>query len=64
MANKRTWLREKRLKAGYTQERLAIAVNTCLSEIAKIESGARTPKGPLAIRISKLLNFDIEKFYE
>jgi len=55
-------LKAERLKAGFTQSRLAVAVGAPQSFIAKLESGERRLLLSDMIAISKALKFDLATF--
>jgi len=59
----REWLVELRNKSGYTQEGIAKKAGISRSYYAEIERG-RIPSGKAAYRISKVLGFNMEKFFE
>lgn len=62
---KRDWLINLRKEAGYkNQSQFADVVKLSKSYISEIESGNRTPSGDKAYKISRILNFDMERFYE
>lgn len=57
-------LREFRLKAGYTQERLAEALNMSPQQVQKYESGASTITALKLQQISKILSISVFAFFE
>ena len=59
----RTWLVHLRQKAGLTQRKLAEKANISRNYLCEIEKGRKTPSGPVAIRIAKILSFNMELFY-
>lgn len=61
---KRDWLIKKRREKNFTQAELAKLVNVSNKTISKIELGERNPSGELALRIARVLNFDMKLFYD
>ena len=57
-------LREKRKEKNMTQVELAQAVGVSQSQIARYESGERTPKPATAKRIGTELGIDWTEFYK
>ncbi|MFD0768832.1 helix-turn-helix transcriptional regulator [Bacillus sp. CGMCC 1.60114] len=57
---RRDWLIEIRKKHGLTQEDIAKVVKTSPSHYGDIETGRRTPRPPLAMRIAVFLSFPVE----
>ncbi|MBC8531993.1 helix-turn-helix transcriptional regulator [Gehongia tenuis] len=60
----RTWMREKRLSLGLSQERLAYKADTCGRTVSYIEQGQRTPEPAIAKRLAAVLDEDWTRFYE
>lgn len=60
---KRIWLEEFRIKAGLKQYEVAKAVGISNGYYSAIESGIRKTPGDIALKISILLDFPMEKFY-
>lgn len=59
-----TFLKEKRLAAGFTQEQAADTCGVKRSTYAMHESGARTPKPKTVKEYAAHMNFDWTEFYE
>lgn len=59
-----TWLRRQRLKAGYSQTRLATEAGTAVSHICKVEAGQRGLSPDLRCRIARILNIDIDEMLD
>lgn len=53
----------ERMRKDYTQEKLAEALNISVSHISKIEQGITSPTAYLLFRISKILNVQMEDFF-
>lgn len=64
MAKQRDWLINARKEKGMKQHEFAKEVKIAKSYLSAIESGERTPSGYTALKISKALNFPMERFYE
>ena len=60
----REWLIRRRRENGFTQEKLASMVGVSKKHISAIERGYRNPSGHVAMRISKVLGFDMAYFFE
>ncbi|MEH6943516.1 helix-turn-helix transcriptional regulator [Bacillus sp. JJ722] len=60
----RTWLKELRLKKGYTQQDVAEKCNISRSYYTHIESGTKTPTVKIAKLIASVLNFSWTIFFE
>jgi transcriptional regulator with XRE-family HTH domain len=60
----RLWLSNIRKTKRMTQRELARRCDTTNTTISGIETGARDPSGPLALRIAQELGFDMKRFYE
>lgn len=58
------WLKELRIKVGYTQGKLAEIVGVERSLISKFETGCARPSPNTAKAIAQILGFDWTKFYE
>lgn len=63
MAKEREWLKQIRKEKGYTGPKIAKELNISHSTWYGYESGYRTPNGYDALRIAKLLDFDMELFF-
>ena len=61
---RRTWLTQRRLEKGFTQIELAKKVGVSNQTISDIERGVRNPSPKLAMKISKVLGFDMSYFYK
>jgi putative transcriptional regulator len=59
---RREWLKELRKKQGYTVREFAPILNCSFSHYSDIENGRKNPSLPLAVKISKQLNFAVDKF--
>lgn len=62
--NNRDWLKEYRLKAGYTQEKLSQKSGISQNYYSMIETNERDIRVPTAKKIAEVLGFDWTKFYE
>ena len=60
----RAWLRELRIKKGWTMVELAEKVEVTSEYIGNLERGQRNPSAPLAIKLSEILKFPVKKLYE
>jgi putative transcriptional regulator len=61
---KRTWLVDARKEKGIKQQELAEMAQIAKSYLSEIENGNRTPSGHTALRISKIIDVPMEKFFE
>lgn len=59
----RGWLRELRIKKGWTMQELAEKVGVNADYIGYLERGQRNPSSPLALKLSAELHFPLEKLY-
>lgn len=59
----KSWLEEKRLDKGFSQQELADRVNISREYISMIENGQRTPSVTIAKKISKELDVPWVKFF-
>lgn len=62
--SERESLAKLRLKKGLSQARLAEAVGTSQSHIARIENGTCDPQITTAARIASILEIDVSQFFE
>lgn len=60
----RMWMVEARKEKGLTVTELANEMNVCRSHITQIEKGDKSPSGKLGLKLSRLLDVKLEKFYE
>jgi len=60
----RKWLKNRREKMGFTQEKLAKQVGVTRQHIGMLENGDANPSPYLAKKIASALGFDWTKFYE
>jgi putative transcriptional regulator len=60
---KRDWLKEIREERKLTLRELAPLVDCSFTYLCDIERGRRRPSGRLAYKISKVLKFDMERFF-
>jgi DNA-binding XRE family transcriptional regulator len=60
---KREWLSDLRNAEGLSQEKVANMVGVQRTTYVRYESGARTPKPDIALKIAHLFNFDPFKFF-
>ncbi|MCM3736414.1 helix-turn-helix domain-containing protein [Bacillus cytotoxicus] len=60
---RRDWLVEIRKKHGLTQEDVAEVVKTSPSHYGDIETGRRTPRPQLAMRIAVFFGFPLDWFF-
>lgn len=56
-------VRQKRLEAGLTQERLAMKIGISRSTLSAIENGHIDPSVSLAIRLARALKTNVEKIF-
>lgn len=61
MAYRWTYLTRKRIRAGYKQTQLAVAVNIHFTHINKIEAGTRGASPELCQRLAEVLGVDIDE---
>ena len=61
---RRIWLTKIRLEKELTQTELAKQCGVSVQMISNIELGRRQPSGPLAMKIARVLGFEMDKFYE
>lgn len=61
---KRSFMIEARKELNMNQEQLAKRLDVGKSYISEIENGNSTPSGKLAYRISRVLDFSMDKFFE
>lgn len=59
----REWLRDARIKAGYTLHQLSDAVGVSEQSLSYYENGDRRPTPEIAMRIGHCLRFPWTKFY-
>ena len=59
-----SWLQEKRIEKGLTQEEVAQIVGVNRASLSKVESGKTSPSVRLAQRLGAALDFDWTLFYE
>ncbi|MBP0725571.1 helix-turn-helix transcriptional regulator [Bacillus sp. RG28] len=57
------WLKEKRLKFGYTREEISRLAEISVSYYGEIERGEKIPSWKVAKRISNILDFDMILFF-
>lgn len=60
---KRTWLVDIRKAAGFKQYEVADKVDISRGYYSAIENGIRKTPGDVALKISMILNFPMDKFY-
>lgn len=60
----RVRLTRMREAQGYTQYTIADALGISRSHYSQIESGAKTPSLPIAIRIKKLLGYESDDLFD
>lgn len=60
----RIWLIEARKKKGMTQEQLAKIIGVTCNCITQYEKNLRFPKPEILVKICKILDIEISKFYE
>lgn len=56
-------LEEIRKKFNYSQEKLALQLNTTRQTIISIEKGKYSPSLPLAIKIARFFNMKVEDIF-
>lgn len=61
--SKRIWLEEIRKQAGYKQYEVAEKAGISRGYYSAIENGIRKTPGDVALKISMVLDFSMEKFY-
>ena len=59
----RKWLVDLRKEAGFSQQMLADEVGISRSYLSEIENGIKAPAGATAVKIAKVLKFDMSLFY-
>jgi transcriptional regulator with XRE-family HTH domain len=59
-----TWLRRQRIKAGYTQTKLAAEADVSVAHICLVESGQRAFSPELTCRVARILNIDIDEMLD
>ena len=59
----RLWLKELRIKKGFTQNGLALLVNIDKTTISKYEQDICSPSVKIAKEIAEILEFDWRLFY-
>lgn len=60
--NRREWLKAIRKKKGYTVREVAPLLGISWTHYSDIENGRRNPSLDVAIKISKVYGFKVEKF--
>lgn len=60
----RDWLKELRIKAGYTLQDLSAIVNVSEQSLSYYENGDRRPAPEVAIKLGDALGFDWRRFYQ
>lgn len=60
----RDFMRAARCERNLTMQQAADQLQVSVGYYSMLEHGQRTPSGHVAIRISKLFNIPLEKFYE
>lgn len=60
--NRREWLKEIRKRKGYTVREVAPLLGISWTHYSDIENGRRNPSLDVAIKISKVYGFKVEKF--
>lgn len=61
---RREWFTEARERKGFTKTRLAELIEVGKSHITGIENGEKNPSGPVALKLSRVLEVSMEKFFE
>jgi len=56
-------IKMERMRRKYTQEKLAESLNISVSHISKLEQGITSPTAYLLFKISKILNVQMEDFF-
>jgi transcriptional regulator with XRE-family HTH domain len=59
-----TWLRRQRIKAGYSQTRLAAEAEMSVAHICMVEAGVRRLGPLLTCRVARILNIDIDEMLD
>ncbi len=60
----RKYLKQKRIKKGYTQSQIAEMLNISRPHYCKIETGIRTPSLRLAIEIKKIIGYEGDDLFD
>ena len=60
----REFMRSARMERKLTMQQAADQLNLSAGYYSMIEHGQRTPSGPVAVRISKLFDIPLERFFE
>lgn len=60
----RDFMRDARLERKLTMQQAADRLELSAGYYSMIEHGQRTPSGQVAVRISKLFDIPLEKFFE
>jgi len=60
--NRREWLKDIRKKKGYSVREVAPLLGCSWTHYSDIENGRRNPSLDLAIKISQVYGFKVEKF--
>lgn len=62
--NPRVWLVDLRKSKGMNQKELASKAGISQNYLSNIEKGFRNPSGRVALRLSSVLGFDMNLFYQ
>ena len=62
--NKRFWLIQKRMEAGYTQKAFATKLGMHVNQYNAYENGRVSPQVDQQLRIANALGFDVKLWYE
>jgi len=62
--NKRFWLIQKRMEAGYTQKAFAAKLGMHVNQYNAYENGRVSPQVDQQLRIANALGFDVSLWYE
>lgn len=60
----RNWMIQARNEKGLTKSELAKNVDVVRSYITEIEKGNKTPSGKVALKLSRILEVNMERFFE
>ncbi|USK72658.1 helix-turn-helix transcriptional regulator [Peribacillus asahii] len=60
----RIWMVEARESKGFSKSDLAKKTKVVRSYISEIEKGNKTPSGKVALKLSRILDLNMERFFE
>lgn len=62
--NKRFWLIQRRMEAGYSQKDFAAKLGMHVNQYNAYENGRVRPRADQQLRIANALGFDVKLWYE